>query len=455
MPISGSGIVKLLPSRKGCRECGFPTCFAFAMKLASGGATVAKCPYLSEETKAKLTDLLAPPQKLVTLGTGENKLEIGNEEVLYRHEKTFIHEPGIALLISDKESDEEIEGKINKVKELQYPWVGLVLRANLLAPYFESKDKARFVAVVKILYESIDLPLVIISEDMDALFAARDICADRQPLIYPITKGKIDMAIPKIKGKPTPVGVRAESIEELVPLTTKLKEADITQLVLDPGSKGILEAIKDQTLIRRAALKQTFRPLGYPTIAFPCFMAKDNPLKEMLTASLYVNKYAGIIVLSDLNPNHMLPLLVQRLNIYTDPRFPMSVEEKYYEIGEPDEESPVLLTSNWALTYFIVASAIEATKVSSFLLVQDSEGLGVLTGWAAGKISGTTVAKLVKNCGIEGRVKHRQLVLPGRIARISGETMEALDWKWEVVVGPKEATGIGAFLPEFAKSLKQ
>lgn len=455
MPISGSGIVKLLPGRKGCRECGFPTCFAFAMKLASGGVTVDKCPYLSEETKAKLTDLLAPSQKLVTLGTGENKLEIGNEEVLYRHEKTFIHEPGIALLISDKESDEEIEGKINKVKELQYPWVGLVLRVNLLAPYFESKDKARFVAVVKKLYESIDLPLAIISEDMDALFAARDICADKKPLLYPITKENIENAIPKIKENPTPVGVRGDSVEELVLLTTKLKDAGIEDVVLDPASKNLLEAVRDQTFIRRATLKQTFRPLGYPTIAFPCFMAKDKPLKEMLIASLYVNKYAGIIVLSDLNPNHMLPLLVQRLNIYTDPRFPISVEEKYYEIGEPDEESPVLLTSNWALTYFVVASAIEATKVPSFLLVQDAEGLGVLTGWAAGKISGTTVAKLVKNCGIEGRVKHRQLVLPGRIARISGETMEALDWKWEVVVGPREATGIGAFLPEFAKSLKQ
>jgi len=455
MPISGSGIVKLLPGRKGCRECGFPTCFAFAMKLASGGVTVDKCPYLSEETKAKLTDLLAPPQKLVTIGTGENKLEIGNEEVLYRHEKTFIHEPGIALLISDKESDEEIEGKINKVKELQYPWVGLVLRVNLLAPYFESKDKARFVAVVKKLYESIDLPLAIISEDMDALFAARDICADKKPLLYPITKENIENAIPKIKENPTPVGVRGDSVEELVLLTTKLKDAGIEDVVLDPASKNLLEAVRDQTFIRRATLKQTFRPLGYPTIAFPCFMAKDKPLKEMLIASLYVNKYAGIIVLSDLNPNHMLPLLVQRLNIYTDPRFPISVEEKYYEIGEPDEESPVLLTSNWALTYFVVASAIEATKVPSFLLVQDAEGLGVLTGWAAGKISGTTVAKLVKNCGIEGRVKHRQLVLPGRIARISGETMEALDWKWEVVVGPREATGIGAFLPEFAKSLKQ
>jgi len=190
-------------------------------------------------------------------------------------------------------------------------------------------------------------------------------------------------------------------------------------------------------------------------MVFPCFMVKDNPLKEMLTASLYVNKYAGIIVLSDLDPNHMLPLLVQRLNIYTDPRFPMAVEEKYYEIGEPSEESPVLLTSNWALTYFVVSSAIESTKIPAFLLVQDAEGLGVLTGWAAGKISGSTIAKLVKNCGIEEGVKHRQLILPGRIARISGETMEALDWKWEVTVGPKEATAIGAFLPKYARELKE
>ena len=454
MPVSGSQLVKLLPGKKPCRDCGFPTCFAFAMKLASGGATLDKCPHISPETRAEIEELLTPPMRLVTLGTGENKLEIGNEEVVYRHEKTFIHQPGIALLISDKESDEQIGEKINKVREMQYLWVGLTLKANLLAVYFESGDKARFLAVMKKVYESTDSPLVIISEDTDALLAARDICADRQPLIYPITEEKIDMAIPKIKEKPTPVGVRAESLEGLAALTTKLKDADIMDLVLDPASNSMLEVIQDQTLIRRAALKQTFRPLGYPTIAFPCFMAKGNPLKEMLTASLYVNKYASIIVLSDLNPDYMLPLLVQRLNIYTDPRFPMAVEEKYYEIGEPNEESPVLLTSNWALTYFVVASAIESAKVPAFLLVQDSEGLGVLTGWAAGKISGTTIAKLVKNCGIEERVRHRQLVLPGKIARISGETMGALDWKWEVTVGPGEATAIGAFLPRYTKELK-
>jgi acetyl-CoA decarbonylase/synthase complex subunit gamma len=455
MPVSGSELVKLLPGKKPCRDCGFPTCFAFAMKLASGGATLDKCPHLSPEASAQIVELLTPPMRLVTLGTGENELKIGNEEVIYRHEKTFVNEPGIALLISDVESDEQIEGKINKIKEVQYLWVGVTLKANALAVYFESGDKARFVAVTKKVCQSTDLPLVIISEDTDALFAARDVCADRQPLIYPITEEKVDAAIPKIKEKPTPVGVRAESLEALAALTTKLKEAGIMDLVLDPASKRTLEALKDQTFIRRVALKQTFRPLGYPTIAFPCFMVKDDPLKEMLTASLYVNKYASIIVLSDINPNHMLPLMVQRLNIYTDPRFPMAVEQKYYEIGEPSDESPVLMTSNWALTYFVVASAIEATKIPSFLLVQDAEGLGVLTGWAAGKISGNTVAKLVNNCGIAERVKHRQLILPGRIARISGETMEALDWKWEVTVGPRESTAIGAFLPGYAKELKE
>jgi len=453
MPISGSEIVKMLPGRKPCKDCGFPTCFAFAMKLASGGATVDKCPYLSEEVKAKLVDLLAPPIKLVTIGSGENAVQIGNEEVIYRHEKTFVHPPGIALLISDKESEAKIEEKIKKIKELQFPWVGVTLKADLLAPYFESGDKNRFLALVKKVYESTDLGMVLISQDIDVLFAARDICADRHPLLYPITKENLDEAIPKIKANPTPIGLHGESIEEIVPLTTKLKDAGIDEVVLDPGSKNLTEAIRDQTFMRRAALKQGFRPLGYPTIAFPCFMAKDG-LKEVLAAAAFINKFAGIIVLSDFDQYSLLPLLVQRLNIYTDPRFPMAVEEKYYEVGEPNEESPVLVTSNWALTYFIVSSMIEATKVPCFLCVKDAEGLGVLTAWAAGKFSGDSVGALIKKCGVEDKVRHKKLVIPGKVARIKGEIEEALPG-WEIVVGPREATGIGVFLPEFAKSLKK
>ncbi|HUW46850.1 MAG TPA: acetyl-CoA decarbonylase/synthase complex subunit gamma [Dehalococcoidia bacterium] len=453
MPIAGSEIVKMLPGKRPCKDCGFPTCFAFAMKLASGGASVDKCPYLSEEVKAKLLDLLAPPIKLVTIGSGENTVKIGNEEVIYRHEKTFVHSPGITLLISDKEDNAKIEEKIKKIKELQFPWVGVNLNANLLALYFASGDESKFLALVKKVYDSTDLGMVLISEDMDVLFAARDICADRHPLLYPITKENIDEAIPKIKANLTPVGLRGGSIEELVPLTIKLKDAGIEELVLDPGSKNLLEAIRDQTFIRKAALKQGFRPLGYPTIAFPCFMAKDG-LKEMLVGSAFINKWAGIIVFSDFDQHSLLPLLVQRLNIYTDPRFPMAVEEKYYEVGEPDESSPVLVTSNWALTYFLVSSAVEATKVPAYICVKDSEGLGVLTAWAAGKFSGDSIGTFIKKCGIEDKVKHRKLVIPGKVARIKGELEDALNLKWEIIIGPRETTGIGAFLPGLAKQLK-
>jgi acetyl-CoA decarbonylase/synthase complex subunit gamma len=343
MPVAGSEIVKLLPGKRPCKDCGFPTCFAFAMKLASGGTTVDKCPYLSDEVKAKLTDLLAPPIKLVTVGSGENALKVGNEEVIYRHEKTFVHSPGIALLISDKEDNTKVEEKIKKIKDLQFPWVGVNLKADLLALHFESGDKNRFLALVKKVHDSTDGGLVLISEYTDALFAARDICADRHPLIYPITKGNIDEAIPRIKANITPVGLRGTSVEELIPLTTRLKDAGIEELVLDPGSSNLLEAIRDETFIRKAALKQGFKPLGYPTIAFPAFIAKDG-LKEMLTGSAFVDKWASIVVFSDFDQYSLLPLLVQRLNIYTDPRFPMAVEEKYYEVGEPDEYLPTFVS---------------------------------------------------------------------------------------------------------------
>ena len=453
MPISGSEIVKILPGRKPCKECGFPTCFAFAMKLASGGTTVDKCPYLSEEVKARLLDLLAPPINLVTIGTGENAVKVGNEEVIYRHEKTFVHSPGIALLISDREDNNRIEEKIKKVNELQFPWVRVDLKADLLAPYCESGEKNRFLALVQKIYKSTNLGMVLISEDMDALFAARDICADRSPLLYPITKANIDEAIPKIKANLTPVGLRGDSIDELVLLTTKLKDAGIEELILDPASTNLLEAIRDQTFIRRAALKHGFRPLGYPTIAFPCFMVHDK-LKEILLASAYIPKWAGIIVLSDFDRYSLLPLLVQRLNMYTDPRFPMAVDEKYYEVGEPDEYSPVLVTSNWALTYFLVSSAVEATKIPAYICVKDAEGLGVLSAWAAGKFSGDSVGTFIKKCGIEGRVKHRKVIIPGKVARIKGELEDALNLEWEVVIGPRETTGIAAFLPGLTKQLK-
>ena len=454
MPIKGTDVVKKLPDagKKNCKECGFPTCFAFAMKLASGGATLDKCRYLSVEVKVELEEALAPAMRLVTIGSGKNAVQIGNEEVVYRHEKTYVHQPGIALLISDKENEAKIDEKIKKIKELKFDRVGMTLKANLLALQFESGNKAKFEALVKKVCGATDVALILISEDLDALFSARAICGDRRPLLYPITKENIDKAIPKIKASPTPIAIRAGSVQDLVPLTLKLKEAKIEEVVLDPGSKNMIDAVRDQTLIRRATIKQNFRPLGYPTISFPCFIARDG-LKEMLAASLYMVKFAGLIVLSDMDKYSLLPLLVQRLSIYTDPRMPMSVEEKYYLIGEPNELSPVLITSNWALTYFIVSSEIETSKVPTFLCVKDTEGLGVLTGWAAGKFVGDAVAAFIKRCGVGDKVKKKKLVIPGKVARIKGELEEALPG-WEIIVGPREASEIPAFLPGFAAKLK-
>jgi len=454
MALKGADIKGKLPDggKKNCKECGFPTCFAFAMKLASGAVSLDKCPHLAADVKAELEEAMAPPQKLVIIGVGDNAVSIGNEEVLYRHDKTFINKCALTMLISDNDSDDVVDQKIQKMKDLEFERVGLLLKADLFAPIFESGNKDKFVALVRKIAEKSDRGMVIISEDMDALFAARDACADKKPLLYPITAENIDKAIPEIKKSPTPVCVKADSVEALVPLTEKLKAEGIDDLVLDSGARKTLDVIKDQTLIRRAALKQGFRSLGYPTIMFPCFMTKDK-MEETIIASVGVVKYPGVIVLSDMTEETIQPLLVERLNIYTDPRMPMTVEEKIYQIGEPTEDSPVLLTTNWALTYFIVSSEIEGAKVPVHLLVKEAEGLGILTAWAAGKFNGDNIGPFVKNSGIEDKIKTKKLVLPGKVARIKGEVEDALP-DWEIIVGPREASGISGWLPEYAKKLK-
>jgi len=451
MPLKGSDILKSLP-KTNCKECGFPTCFAFAMKLATGGVKVDSCPYLSPEVKEQLEDALAPPIKLVTIGSGDRAINLGEEEVMHRHEKTFYHPPGIALLIKDTEGEGKIEEKIKKMTDLQFERVGVNLKADLLALYFESGDRKNFEALVKRVYEGTDLGIVLICEDMDVLFSARDICHDRQPLLYPITKDNIDQSIPGIKKAPTPVGVRGEGIAQLIPLTSKLKEAGITDIVLDPGSKDLKEGLRDQTFIRRAALKQGFRPLGYPTIAFPCFMTQDR-LRETLLAAAFITKYAGIIVLSEVERHSLYPLLVQRLNIYTDPRRPMMVEEKIYEINNPNESSPVLITTNFALTYFAVSSEIEASKIPSFLCIKDTEGLCVLAAWTTGKFVGETIAPFIKKSGIGERIGHKKLVIPGLMARIKGELEDELPG-WDIIIGPREASEIPTFLPSLVEKWK-
>lgn len=447
MAVKGTDIKNKLPGTN-CKECGMPTCFGFAMKLASGKAEPAACPYLDPQVKEELNDLLAPPMKLVTIGSGAQAVSIGEEEVMFRHEKTFFHAPGLALLISDTESDDEIRAKIKKMEELQFDRVGINLKADLLALHFTSGDKAKYVALVrKVATEASGLGVALISEDTETLFAALDAYgAEKKPLLYPITAANIDEAIEKISDKTIPVGVKAGSISELVPLVEKLRAAGIEEIVLDPGSKNLTEAVRDQTLIRRAALKKNFRPLGFPSITFPCFMA-DKKQEEVLVAAWLIAKYAGIVVLSNMESHSLFPLLVERLNIYTDPRRPMIVEEKIYEINKPGKDAPIIVTTNFALTYFAVSSEMETSKVPSFLCIQDTEGLCVLAAWSTGKFTAETIASYIKKSNINERVSHKRLIIPGYVAQIKGELEEELP-DWQIVVGAREASGIPAMLKE-------
>lgn len=446
MALKASDIQKKLPDggKKNCRECGFPTCFAFAMKLAALAISAGKCPYLPEEIKVELEEALAPPVKLVTIGLGDKAFSTGEEEVLYRHEKTFYRASGIAILISDSEEESVSLNKVKKLKEMQFDRIGQQLKANLVAVKFSGNAAKYLDLVAKVAGEG--FPLVLICRDLDTLFKARDLVADKKPLLYPITKDNLEAALPKIKEKPTAIGVKAQGIEEIIPITRRLKEEGIVDVVIDPSPRSLQEMIRDYTLIRRAALKKSFRPLGYPIISLPCELTADSNEQIMLAAAGVI-KYAGIIVLSDFERNTLYPLLVLRQNIYTDPRVPLAVEQKVYEIGDVNADSPVFLTTNFALTYFAVANEIENSKIPSYLCVKDTEGLCVLAAWSTGKLNGETIAPFIKKSGLGEKINNKRVIIPGLVARIKGELEEELP-DWEIVVGPREASDIPVALPK-------
>jgi len=447
MALTGIEIFKLLP-KTNCGECGVPTCLAFAMNLAAGKAELSACPHVSEEAKAKLQEASAPPIRPVTIGVGDRALKVGGETVTFRHEKRFENPPGFAILIKDTMEDAEVDARLERFKQLQYERVGLILRPELVAIKDESGDAGKFEALASKVKQNSDGGIILMSSSPDVLSAGVKACADRKVLIYAATKDNLDSVASLAKESSCPVAVKASSLEETADLTTKLTDAGINDIVIDSGSRTVRQAFEDQVIIRKTALEKKFKPLGFPTIVFPCEMTAD-PMKEAVIASMFVAKYGGIIVLSDFQGESLFPLLVERLNIYTDPQRPLATTEGIYEIGNPDENSPVLVTSNFSLTYFIISGEIENSKVPSYLLVKDTEGLSVMTAWAAGKFVADAIAPFVKKCGIADKVKHHKLTIPGYAAAESGGLEEELTG-WEIQVGPRE----GAHLPAYLKAWK-
>jgi len=443
MALTGIEIFKLLP-KTNCGECGVPTCLAFAMNLAAGKAELSACPYVSDEAKEKLSEASAPPILPVTIGVGDRALKIGSETVMFRHEKRFENPPGLAILISDSMDDAEVNARLEKFKKLEYERVGLTLRPDLIAIKADSGDAGKFEALVNKVKGNSDGGIILMSDNADILAAGLKACADRKPLLYAATKDNLDSVVNLAKENDCPVAVKASGLEELVELTEKLTAAGVKNIVMDSGSRTVHQALEDQIIIRSAALNKQFRPLGFPTIVFPGEMT-DNPMKEAVIASMFIAKYAGIIVLSDFQGESMFPLLVERLNIYTDPQRPLATTQGIYEINNPDENSPLMVTSNFSLTYFIVSGEIENSKVPSYLYVKDTEGLSVMTSWAAGKFSADIIGPAIKKSNIADKIKHRKLIIPGYIAAESGGLEEELP-DWEIMVGPRDASNLTPYL---------
>ena len=440
MALTGVEIFKLLP-KTNCKKCGFPTCLAFAMKLAQRQASLDLCPDVSEEARQKLGDASAPPVKPITFGTGDKAVKMGEETVLFRHDKRFVNPCAFALEIKDTSAD--IDSRIEEVMKSEIDRVGQKLRIDAIALMNDSNDAGKFEAAAKtIAQKAPDVPVIICSGNPLAAEAAVKLLADKKPIIHGANLENAEAMANIAKTYKTTLGVTANNLNELSSLTEKIKSFGVQDMVIDSGARKAKEILQDNTFIRRAAVKKNFKPLGYPVITFA---QRQDTLIESLLATIGVAKYSSIIVLSSIEKWKNLALFTLRQNLYTDPQVPMQVEQKIYKIGEPSPESPLLITTNFSLTYFIVSGEVENSKVPSYLAVMDNEGLSVLTAWAAGKFTAAKIAQFIKDSGVENTLSHRELIIPGYVAILSGAIEDKLEG-WKVIVGPREANGIPAFL---------
>jgi acetyl-CoA decarbonylase/synthase complex subunit gamma len=440
MALTGVEIFKLLP-KTNCKKCGFPTCLAFAMKLAQRQASLDLCPDVSEEARQKLGEASAPPVKPITFGTGDLAVKMGEETVLFRHDKRFVNPCAFALEIKDTSAD--IDSRIEEVMKSEIDRVGQKLRIDAIALMNDSNDAGKFEAAAKIIAQKApDVPVIICSGNPLAAEAAVKLLADKKPIIHGANLENAEAMANIAKTYKTTLGVTANNLNELSSLTEKIKSFGVQDMVIDSGARKAKEILQDNTFIRRAAVKKNFKPLGYPVITFA---QRQDTLIESLLATIGVAKYSSIIVLSSIEKWKNLALFTLRQNLYTDPQVPMQVEQKIYKIGEPSPESPLLITTNFSLTYFIVSGEVENSKVPSYLAVMDNEGLSVLTAWAAGKFTAAKIAQFIKDSGVENTLSHRELIIPGYVAILSGAIEDKLEG-WKVIVGPREANGIPAFL---------
>ncbi len=433
MGLTGLEIYKHLP-KTNCKDCGSPTCLAFAMALASGKASLEACPHVTDEAKEALDSASAPPIKLVKVGTGDHVVELGEETEIFRHDKRFFHPTGVAVLISDTE---DVAAKAEKFDGLEFERVGMHYITDMVAVQCDSGDGGKFKEAVETVASKTEKALILIAEDPAIMEEALEAVAERKPLVYAATADNFEKMVELAKGKECPLVVKGKDLNDLAELVEKVVGLGHKELVLDSGARETSQVLADLTQFRRLAVRKKFRPFGYPAIAIT---SKEDPKEEIVQAGVYVSKYADVVVLKACEKQQLLPLLSWRQNLYTDPQKPIAVEAGLYDVGEPGDNAPVYVTTNFSLTYFIVEGEVESSRIPSRILSVDTGGISVLTAYADNKFSAETITEAIKKCGLEDKVNHKKLVLPGHVAVLKGTLEE--ESGWEVMVGPREASGI-------------
>lgn len=444
MALSGIQIYKLLP-KTNCKECGFPTCLAFAMKLSAKQVSLSACPYVSEESKTQLEAASQPPIHLVTIKANGREVGVGNETAMFRHEKRFYNKPGIFIRLYDDLPVDVLKTQAKEIAAYRVEYVGMEMTVDGLA-IEATGDGATFAAAVKVVQQESSLPLILISGDASVMEEGLKALEnqDVRPLIHGATAETWEAFAKLAQHYKTAMTICEEYLDVLAELAKKIKDAGVEDIVLDHGARDLPTSLAKQTQIRRLALKNNFRALGYPMISFP-HESVDDPDLMGVAAAQAIAKYAGFVVLDGFSPETLYPLLALRENIYTDPQTPIQVQPGLYEIGDPTPDSPLYVTTNFSITYFSVANEVSGSGVPGWLLVVDAEGMSVLTAWAAGKFDAERVGKAVKASGVGDKLHHKKLVIPGHAAVLLGEIEEVLPG-WKILVGPREAVGIPAYV---------
>ena len=439
MAVKGLDIFKLSP-KKNCKECGSPTCMAFCMKVAQGAVPITKCPYMSEEAIALLSEATAPPMQTITVGAHK----LGGETVMMRHEKTLVNRNLFAATLDTSMDDASIEERIALVKKVDYERIGEREMVECVFVH-DAGDCAKFVELCKKAAALPDRTVIIDTKDVETAKAAVEAIKDSKPILNGANKDNFNDMNEIAKAAGLVLGVSGTDLSELHDTVAALEKAGNKNLILDVTAPTIKETFANAVLVRRTAIKDGDRTFGYPSIVNLGVLCNHDEHLETALAAMFVVKYGSIIVMDKVGYAEALPLYGLRQNIFTDPQKPMKVAPGIYPINGAGPDDPCALTVDFALTYFLVSGELERSKIPVNLLITDASGMSVLTAWAAGKFSSTSVKKFFDEFDIASKINNRTLIIPGKVAVMKGEIQVKLP-EWNVVVGTREAVELVKYL---------